>query len=278
MKKWLLCLTALIWLAGCTSIPSNSATQTSDPASPLFPGGERTLLVFAATSLTEAFTELSQTFEAQMGTQVELNFANANTLSEQILQGAPADVFASAAPKFMDKLVENGKVDAQAGEIFARNQLIVILPRRNPADLETLQDLAKPGIKLVMGAKEGPQGEYVEGFLDKASASANFGAGYKDAVYSNVVSYESTVKGVVNKVALGEADAGIVFVTDAKSASEKVLTISIPDAFNVVAEYPIAPLKNSSNPQLARQFVDFVLSPEGQQILAKYGFLPPDGD
>lgn len=121
-------------------------------------------------------------------------------------------------------------------------------------------------------------GEYVESFLSKASASADFGAGYKDAVYSNVVSYESTVKGVVNKVALGEADAGIVFVTDARSAADKVLTLPIPDALNVIAEYPIVPLKDSSNPQLAQQFVDFVLSPEGQQVLAKYGFLLPQAE
>lgn len=277
MRKWLFLLTALIGLVSCTAAPPAPAAHGNEPASTTA-GHTQTLLVFAATSLTEAFTELGQTFEAQTGNKVELNFANANTLSEQILQGAPADVFASAAPQFMDKLVENGEVDAQAVKIFARNQLIVILPKNNPAGLQTLQDLAKPGIKLVMGAKEGPQGVYMEGFLKKTSASADFGGGYQDAVYANVVSYESTVKGVVNKVVLGEADAGIVFVTDANSAADKVLTIPIPDALNVIAEYPLAPLKEAPHLQAAQQFVEFVLSPQGQQVLAKYGFLPPNGD
>jgi len=277
MRKTLLLFIALIWLTGCAPV-SNINQQVNTPTVPPLPQNPQTLLVFAAGSLTESFTELGQSFEKQLGTKVELNFANSNTLAEQILQGAPADVFAPAALDFMEKLVEKDRVNAQSVKLFARNQLVVILPKSNPADLHTLQDLAKPGIKLVMGAKKGPQGKYVEAFLSNASASADFGADYKDAVYANVVSYESTAKSVVSKVVLGEADAGIAYITDAASAADKVLTIPIPEALNVIAEYPIAPLKEASNPQLAQQFVDFVLSPEGQQILAKYGFLPPQGE
>jgi len=234
------------------------------------------LIVFAAGSLTEAFTELGQIFEERNpGVKVTLNFANASTLLQQISQGAPADVFASAAVSFMDKAVEQDLAASDQVRLFARNRLAVILPKDNPAGVESLAQLAQPGLKLVLGAKEGPMGTYVEKFLTNASSSADFSPDYKEKVYANVVSYESTVKGVVNKVALKEADAGIVFLTDAQSAADKLQFITIPDAINVEAIYPIAPLKASPNAALAEQFVQFVLSDEGQAVLARYGFLPP---
>lgn len=235
------------------------------------------LLVFAAGSLTQPFTELGALFEAQYpGVKIDFNFQNANTLAQQIGQGAPADVFASAAEKFMDDAVQTGRVTRADVAVFARNRLAVILPKDNPADIQALEDLARPGLKLVMGAREGPQGAYVEAFLSAASASPRFGAQYKEAVYLNIVSYESTVNGVVTKLALGEADAGFAFFSDSQgAAAQKVDALEIPVEFNIEARYPLAPLNDSPNPQLAKAFTVFVLSPAGQDVLKKYGFLAP---
>lgn len=242
---------------------------------PVQPAARTSLVVFATSSLTEAITELEQAFEAQNpGVDVQLNFANSNTLAEQIVQGAPADVFASAAVAFMTRLEENGQVDAQETRIFARNQMSVILPKSNPANLTSLSDLARPGVKLVLGAREGPQGIYVETLLTNLSTAPGFDPEFKQQVYRNVVSYENTVKGVVTKVALGEADAGIAYVTDAKSDADTLTTLPIPPEYNLVADYPIAPLKDAPNRAMAQALVEFVLSPAGQEILAKYGFLP----
>lgn len=255
-------------LAQCAPQPAASPT----------PAAQQTeLIVFAAGSLTESFTELGQIFE-ERNPQVKVifNFANSSTLLQQISQGAPADVFASAAVSFMDKAVEQDLAASEQVRLFARNRLAVILPKDNPAAVQSLSQLAQPGLKLVIGAREGPQGIYVEEFLSKASASPEFPPDFKERVYANVVSYESTVKGVVNKVALKEADAGIVFLTDAQSAADKLQFLTIPDAINVEALYPIAPLKASPNPALAEQFVRFVLSDDGQAVQARYGFLPPE--
>lgn len=258
----LACMLVVLLAAGCAPAQPTAPAQTS-------------LLVFAAGSLTEAFTEMAQVYEAQnTDVDVQLNFANANTLVEQITQGAPADVFASAAKSFMTRLEEGRQVDAQETRLFTRNQLSIILPKSNPANLGSLSDLAQPGVKLVLGAREGPQGAYVETLLTNLSAAPGFPEGFKEQVYSNVVSYESTVKGVVTKVSLGEADAGIVFVTDASSAADALITLPIPPEYNVTAVYPIAPLKEAPNRAQAQAFVEFVLSPAGQEILAKYGFLP----
>ncbi len=206
-----------------------------------------------------------------------LNFANANTLLQQIAQGAPADIFASAAPRFIEDAVTQGLIEKDAVKVFARNRLVIILPRGNPQGITTMQDLARPGVRLILGAKEGPQGVYVEQLLTNASASPDFMPDFKEKVYQNVVSYESTVKGVVNKIVLGEGDAGIVFLTDGKNAEGQIQLMPIPEAVNVEAVYPIAVLKSAPHGDEARNFVDFVLSDEGQKILQKYGFLPPDG-
>ncbi|MEN4010445.1 MAG: molybdate ABC transporter substrate-binding protein [Chloroflexota bacterium] len=262
----LILIACLAFTAGCT------------PAQPASPAPAQTsLLVFAAASLTESFTEMAQAFEQENpDVDVQFNFANSNTLAEQIIQDAPADVFAPAAMQFMTRLEEQGWVDPQDRRIFAHNQMSVILPKENPANLTSLNDLARPGVKLVLGAREGPQGAYVETLITNLSAAPGFGAAFKEQVYSNVVSFESTVKGVVNKVSLGEADAGIVYATDAASAADTVITLPIPPEYNLTAVYPIAAPKNTPHRVQAQAFVDFVLSPAGQNILAKYGFLPPE--
>jgi len=286
MKRLMSIASLLLIIAGlvaCTPTVDNTsvAPPVSSPsvATLIPPSGLKTVVVFAAASLTESFTALGDIFEQQNpGVKVEFSFAGTQTLTEQILQGAPADVFASANESYMNKLKDQGKVDQSKIKVFAQNKLVVILPKSNPAGIKTLHDLTKPGIRLVTGTKEVPFGQYTEVFLEKASVSSEFGTGFKDAVHANVVSQETDVKAAVNKVVLGEADASICYLTDAQAVSEQVITIPIPDELNPTAIYPIAPLKEAPNPQWAEQFVNFVLAPEGQQILAKYGFLPPKAE
>jgi molybdate transport system substrate-binding protein len=272
-------LAAFLFQTGCSSQASETLVDNQPTVMATSQGSSDsgTLMVFAAGSLTQPFTELGALFEAQnSGMKVSFNFQNANTLAQQIGQDAPADVFASAAEKYMTDAVATGRINNDDVIIFARNKLVVIIPKDNPANIQTLQDLAKPGIKLVMGAKEGPQGIYVENFLSNAVQDSQFSPQYKDLVYQNVVSYESTVNAVVTKVSLGEADAGIVFFSDSQgSAVDKVNILEIPDSLNIEARYPIAPLNDSQNLKMAKAFVDFVLSSSGQEVLNKYGFLAP---
>ena len=228
------------------------------------------LIVFAAASLADAFTEIGIAFDAtNPGVTTIFNFAGSQALRTQIEEGAPADVFASASSKEMNMLVDGNFVSAGVVQIFLSNKLVVILPENNPAALEKLEDLANPEIKLVLAAEEVPVGKYARQSLVLMDAS--FGDGFNDKVFANVVSNEDNVKQVVAKVQLGEADAGIVYVSDAIAAPE-LKSIEIPVDLNVVAEYPIAPLLNSENTELAAQFLEYVLSDRGQAVLAKWGF------
>jgi molybdate transport system substrate-binding protein len=234
----------------------------------------RTLAVFAAASLTDAFGEIGVNFEAaNPGVSVALNFAASQTLSTQLIQGASADVFASANKTEMDKVVAANLVRTDAPRDFLTNQLIVILPKDNPANIESLQDLAKSGLKLVLTDKTVPAGKYTLQSLDNMVKEAPFGADFKTRVLANVVSYENDVKLVVAKVQLGEADAGIVYISDSVAAPE-LKTIEIPANLNVIARYPIAALTNSPQPQLAANLITYVLSSDGQTILKKWGFTP----
>lgn len=265
-------LILVLLLAAC-----GNAAPTNAPAATLAASPKTiTLNVFAAASLTEAFGEIGKQFEAQhAGTSVVFNFAGSQQLAQQLASGAPADVFASANKKQMDAAINSGQIITNTTQTFVNNRLVMIYPTDNPASLAQLQDLRKPGIKLVLAAKEVPVGQYALDFLDKAVQDQAFGASFKDDVLKNVVSYENDVKVVLTKVALGEADTGIVYTSDVSGGNaSKVGQIEIPDALNVIAKYPIATTKDSPHPELARAFVDYVLSPEGQTILAKYGFIP----
>ena len=237
-----------------------------------------TINVFAAASLTDAFSDIGAAFRAaNPGASVVFNFAGSNQLATQIAEGAPADVFAGANAAQMEAAVASGRIDAHAPQVFVTNRLVVVVPADNPAGIESLQDLATPDTLLVLAAEEVPVGRYSLAFLDRAAAGAAFDSGFKEAVLGNVVSYEESVRGVLNKVALGEADAGIVYASDLVGV-EGVTSLAIPDALNVVAEYPIAPLHDSAQPELAAAFVEWVLSDEGQGILAEYGFGPAVGE
>jgi molybdate transport system substrate-binding protein len=232
-----------------------------------------TLNVFAAASLTGAFTEIGQAFEAENpGIIVAFNFAGSQALRTQIAEGAPADVFASANKTEMETLITDALVAPDAPQQFLNNKLVVILPADNPAGLEKLDDLSRPGLKLVLAAEEVPVGRYARQALDRMNT--RFGATFKDKVLANVVSNEDNVKQVVAKVQLGEADAGIVYTSDAVAAPGLKI-IEIPADLNVIAKYPIAPLAKSENADLAREFIKYVLSADGQAVLQKWGFVPP---
>ena len=254
MKRISLPILTLILLSACASnAPRPDSVQ---------------LTVFAAASLTDSFGEMATTFEASHpGVDVSLNFAGSNTLRAQIDQGAQADIFASANTKEMDALVASGLAAEGTPQTFLTNRLVVITPTENPAGVSTFDDLTRPGLKLVLAAEEVPVGRYTRQMLDNA------GADFKAMVLANVVSNETDVKQVLAKVQLGEADAGIVYASDAVAAPE-LPVIEIPSEWNVLAKYPIAALKDAPQPELANEFVAFVLSPDGQTILKKWGFSP----
>jgi molybdate transport system substrate-binding protein len=226
------------------------------------------ITVYAAASLTEAFEELGRGFEAEHpGSDVVFNFAGSQHLATQINEGAPAHVFASANIKQMDAVVAGGRISAASVTVFARNQLVIITPREPSSSIATLADLARPGLRLVLAADAVPVGEYSLAVLDNAAA-AGYGGDFRQRVLANVASYEDNVRAVVSKVALGEADGGIVYATDATSTAVRALPID--DPINVVARYPIAALDGAGAGATA--FVAYVVSAEGQAVLARYGF------
>jgi molybdate transport system substrate-binding protein len=236
------------------------------------PSRPQTLTVYAAASLTDAFTEIGRAFEAEHpGITVAFNFGGSQNLRTQIEQGAAVDVFASANMKEMDTLASEKLIEVSVPKVFLTNQLVVILPKNNLAGLTSLADLAKPGLKLVLAAEEVPAGRYTRQVLD--NLNARFGADYKDKVLANVVSNEDNIRQALTKVQLGEADASIVYVSDAVAAPE-LQKIEIPADVNVIAEYPIAALLKSANTDLANEFIVYVLSPAGQATLQKWGFTP----
>ena len=234
-------------------------------------GGEATLTVLAASSLTDAFGELEKVFEERHpGVEVRQSFESSSTLLTQIQQGAPADVFASAAEEEMEAAVEDGSV-AGAPEVFVRNREVVMVPEDNPAGIESLRDLAEPGTKLVLAERGVPAADYAEEILGKANAE--YGDGFKRDVLSNVVSREADVRASVNRVALGDADATFGYASDyTPDIRDRVRVIQIPEDLNIVATYPIAPLREARSPALAREWVDLVVSEEGQRVLEKWGF------
>jgi molybdate transport system substrate-binding protein len=235
----------------------------------------QTLTVFAAASLTDAFTEIGEAFaEAHPGVALMFNFGNSSALATQLAEGAAADVFASANTRQMEVAQAAGRI-AEPVQIFARNQLVIAVPADNPADIESLADLANPGVLLVLAAPEVPVRVYTEAMLEALAAVPEYGEAYREAVLANVVSEEETVRQVVAKIALGEADVGIVYQSDVTpDVADDVLAIEIPDEFNQIATYPIAAISDSANPELAQAFVAFVLSDAGQEIIVRWGFAP----
>lgn len=227
--------------------------------------------MLAASSLTDAFAELEKIFEEQNpGTDVRQSFESSSTLLTQIQHGAPADVFASAAEEEMSAAVEDGLV---AGKplVFVKNREVVMVPKGNPAKIQSVRDLAEPGVKLVLAEEGVPVADYAVEILEKAE----YGGGYKQDVLSNVVSREADVRACVSRVALGDADATFGYASDyTPDVRDRVKVIEIPEDLNIVATYHIAPLEDAEEPDLARKWIDLVLNDEGQRVLEKWGFEP----
>ena len=245
-------------------------------AAPARPASQRSssLQVFAAASLTDAFKEIAHQLEAHRpGLVVRLNSAGSQQLAMQLEQGAHADVFAPADERWMSYAMERGLVSGEI-TVFARNRLVVIVPKTNPARIRRLQDLARGGLKLVLGADAVPVGRYSRIVLRNLARDPAFGSDFATLTLRNVVSEEENVKSVVGKVQLGEADAGIAYRSDVTPAVARLVrVIEIPKSANIVAEYPIAVVKDAQHPDAAKAFVELVLSAEGQAVLARRGLM-----
>ena len=209
--------------------------------------------VYAAASLTEVFQAIDP--------DATFSFAGSDELATQIREGAPADVYAAASPRYPDELFEEGLVEEPV--VFATNKLVLVVPSGNPAGITSVEDLGGDGVKLVIGAEGVPIGDYTRTVLETMGQTA---------VLDNVVSNEEDVKGVLAKVISGDADAGFVYATDAKAAGDDVEVIELPDSAQATVLYPIAIVTDAQDPDAAQAFVDLVLGPEGRQALEDAGF------
>jgi len=237
----------------------NACGTSAPPSSPALSG---TITVFAASSLNAAYTAIGSEFQkSHLGTMVTFTFGGSSMLVSQIQQGAIGDVFASADQPNMQKLINAG-LTAESPIVFARNDLEIVVGKGNPKHITSLADLARSGLVVVLCAPAVPCGRYAAQALQKAGVTVT------------PASQEADVRAVLSKVALGEADAGIVYVTDVKAAGTAVEGVAILPPVNVVAEYPIVILKDSQNRALARAFISYVLT-DGRRILARYGFTNP---
>lgn len=219
--------------------------------------------MFAAASLTDAFEDLGERFE-QVNPDVEVafNFESSSTLATQIAEGAPADVFASASQVTMDTVDDAGLVAGECTD-FAGNSLQIVVEPGNPKGIERLEDLAQPDLTVVLAAEQVPAGEYARQALDE------------QAIEVEPASLETDVRAVLSRVALGEADAGIVYVSDVIAAGGDVEGVEIPQDQNVPVSYPVATLADGPNPEVGEAFVAYVLSREGQDVLNEFGFSSP---
>ncbi|GHA87360.1 molybdate ABC transporter substrate-binding protein [Streptomyces termitum] len=251
----------LVPLAACSSdTGSGKAAAGSTPAGSASAAPRADLTVLAAASLTDVFKTAGAAYEkAHPGTKLTFSFAGSQELVAQVSQGSPADVLVTADTKSMDKV----KADTTSPAIIAKNRLVIATGKGNPFKVDELKDLADTKLKVVLAAPEVPAGKYSKQILDKQGVTVK------------PVSQESNVRAVLSKVELGEADAGLVYKTDAESAKDKVDAVEIPDDQNAIAQYPAATIKESKNAEAAAAFVAWLSSPEGQKILQDAGFQKP---
>ncbi|MBS1692781.1 MAG: molybdate ABC transporter substrate-binding protein [Actinobacteria bacterium] len=256
------CALALALATGCSSGGESSSSETTS-GSPESSSAEGQIMVFAAASLKSTFTEIGEQFKTENpGASVEFSFAGSSDLVTQLTQGAPADVFASADTRNMDKAVQADLITGQPVD-FATNTLTIAVAPGNPKNIQSLQDLTKPGINVVICAPPVPCGGATK-TVEEASG-----------VTLSPVSEETSVTDVLNKVTTGQADAGLVYVTDAIGAGDKVTAVDFPQAAEAVNTYPIAVLSQSKHAELAQKFVDLVTGESGQKVLNKAGFAAP---
>ena len=253
---------AAIAIAGCSSSGSGSSSASSSPSASASAATTGAITVLAAASLQETFTELGKQFEAaHPGDTVKFSLGPSSGLATEITSGAPADVFASAAPANMDTVVKAG--DASSPQDFARNTAEVAVPPKNPASVASVTDLAKSSVKVALCQPQVPCG------VVAAEVFKNAGITVKP------VTLQPDVKSVLTQVELGSVDAGVVYVTDVKAAGAKVKGVTIPASENASTLYPIATISGSTHKSEAQSFVSYVLSPTGQQVLAAAGFRQP---
>lgn len=263
-------IAAILAAVGLLALACAPAGQRSGDA-------ESALTVFAAASLAESFQALAAAFEDDHpDVRVAFNFAGSQTLRTQLEHGAEADVFASANWQHMAQVRESGLLGNNEPQYFAANRLAVAVPVDSDA-VHSLADLARPGVSIAIAAEEVPAGAYTHESLALLAASNAFPGDYASAVLSNVVTNETSVRGVAQKVAIGEVDAGIVYETDALAAqyAHAIRTLEIPLQFNPAAQYPIAALSATDELEMALEFIKFVQGDSGQAILREHGFVPP---
>lgn len=270
MKQSKTAILAVLSLVVIASLMAAGCTGTGETPE------ETTLTVFTAASLTGAFTDIARAYEAENpGIKVDLVFDGSQTLRTQIEQGANADIFVSASTKHMQALQNSGFMDNDTVSDFVGNSMALIVPIDNPANITGLADLVKPGVKIVIGTKDVPFGDYTRQVLDKLAADPAYGEAYREAVMKNVISEETAVSNVVPKLALGEADAAFVYKSDvSKEDLTRVARIEIPEDYNVQATYPLGILANSPHKAEGESFIEFVRGPAGSAILQDYGFDP----
>lgn len=249
-------------LTGCGGASESAGTSSSASQAGASATVSGSITVLAAASLEEAFTTIGSQFEkAHPGTKVTFGFGPSSGLATSINQGAPADVFASASPKTMDQVVSGGK--AADPKTFVSNQMEIAVPPKNPAGVHGVDDLAKPSVKVALCQPQVPCGAVAATVFTHAGITVT------------PVTQEVDVKSVLTKVALGEVDAGVVYVTDVRAAGSRVKGIEIPADVNASTDYPIATVSGSENAGTAAAFVAYVLSPEGQSVLTSAGFAKP---
>ena len=253
-------------------------TGTSDDANTTATEPQ-TLTIFAASSLTDVMQALGDAFSAQYNAEappeINYNFASSSTLAVQLQQGATAGVFASANLIQMQNVVEDDLINTEVVTTFATNELVIIVPEDNPGAVDTAANLSRLGITLVLAAPGVPVREYTDELLRELDR--DFGMMFSERVLRNLVSEEDNVRRVVAKIALGEADVGIVYRTDVTpDVIEDIRVIPLPAGVSPQAEYPIAPLQDAQTPDLAQAFIDFVLSDAGADILAEWDFGIPE--
>jgi molybdate transport system substrate-binding protein len=251
----------LLAVAGCSSTSSTGAGAGAGPSSPS-PSLTGSITVFAASSLQESFTQIAKDFEtANPGVKVTLSFGASSALATQITQGAPADVFASASTKNMQQVVDAG--DASNPAVFVKNTMEIAVPPSNPANVTSVNDLAKSTTKVALCQPQVPCGSTAQQVFTNAKTTVK------------PVTEEPDVKSVLSKVELNEVDAGVVYVTDVKAAGDKVKGVEIASDVNASTSYPIAALAKASNASVAAAFVAYVLSPAGESVLTAAGFAQP---
>ena len=265
-------LPVALLLAGCGGVSTASPGASAIPT-PGAAGGPVSLTVFAAASLKAVLADAVAAYgAANPGTTITVSTESSAALETQIEQGAPADVFLSADTANPKKLVDAG-LALRTAEIFAGNKLVIVVPKDNPGGLTTARDLGKAKLRIIAAGEKVPITKYANAVVQSLASQVG-PASLVELYNAHVVSREDNVKGVIAKIELGEGDAAIVYVTDAK-ASDKVATVPIPDTANLAATYAGVVIKSSPNTAAAQAFLDWFAGPEGQAILARYGFLPP---